>query len=102
MIVESAGQRLDQGGLFGFHPAARQAGEPAREDFTDFAPLQDRLRGYDACFFCLGTSALGMSETDYRAVTYDLTLAVAHTVLAANPALTFCYVSGAGTDAGGA
>jgi uncharacterized protein YbjT (DUF2867 family) len=42
-----------------------------------------------------------MSETDYRAVTYDLTLAVAHTVLAANPALTFCYVSGAGTDAGG-
>ncbi|WP_433668086.1 NAD-dependent epimerase/dehydratase family protein [Nocardia sp. CA-136227] len=69
-------------------------------DFTDFTAIQERLRGYDACFFCLGTSSLGMSETDYRTVTFDIGLAAAHAVLAANPELTFCYVSGAGTGTG--
>ncbi|MEU4314519.1 NAD-dependent epimerase/dehydratase family protein, partial [Nocardia sp. NPDC024068] len=80
------------------HPKLREIGHT---DFTDFTPIRSRLAGYDACFFCLGTSALGMGETDYRAITHDVTLAVART-LAANPGLTFCYVSGAGTDGTGA
>ncbi|MEV6814335.1 hypothetical protein [Micromonospora sp. NPDC051296] len=42
-----------------------------------------------------------MTEAAYRAVTYDLTLAAARALLAANPNLTFCYVSGAGTDGTG-
>ncbi|MBW6435837.1 NAD-dependent epimerase/dehydratase family protein [Actinoplanes hulinensis] len=80
------------------HPKLR---EIRHADFTDFTPIQDQLTGYDACFFCLGVSALGMSEAAYRAITVDVTLAAARTLLAANPELTFCYVSGAGTDGTG-
>src|SRR5262249_13802213 len=57
------------------------------------------LAGYDACFFCLGVSAAGMTEADYTRVTYDYPLAAARALLAKNPAMTFIYVSGEGTDA---
>jgi uncharacterized protein YbjT (DUF2867 family) len=67
-------------------------------DVGDLAPVSDRLRGYDACFFCLGVSSAGMTEEAYRAVTFDLTMSVATTLAALNPFLTFVYVSGAGTD----
>lgn len=77
------------------HPKLR---EIQHRDFTGFTTIQDRITGFDACFFCLGTSSVGMSEIDYRAITYDLTSAAAQVVLAVNPALTFCYISGAGTD----
>ncbi|TDC02322.1 epimerase [Micromonospora fluostatini] len=80
------------------HPKLR---EVLHDDFTDFSPIQDQLAGYDACFFCLGVSALGMSEQAYRAITVDFTMAAARAVLAANPDLAFCYVSGAGTDGTG-
>ena len=53
--------------------------------------------GYDACFFCLGVSSAGMSEADYRHITYDLTLHAAKEILAKSPQCTFIYVSGAGT-----
>jgi len=65
---------------------------------TDLSSVENRLSGYDACFFCLGVSSAGMSEDDYRHVTYDLTLSVAATLVRLNPAMTFVYVSGAGTD----
>jgi uncharacterized protein YbjT (DUF2867 family) len=56
--------------------------------------------GNDACLFCLGTSAVGMKEADYRRITYDLTLGVAD-VLLRSGVKTFVYVSGQGTDAKG-
>jgi len=59
------------------------------------------LGGADACFFCLGVSAVGMSETEYIRVTHDLTLSVAREILDAGARPVFCYVSGAGTDATG-
>lgn len=71
--------------------------ELVRENFFDFSDVAPRLAGYDACFFCLGVSA-GMSEADYQRVTYDVTLAAAKTLVELNPAMTFIYVSGAGTD----
>jgi uncharacterized protein YbjT (DUF2867 family) len=67
-------------------------------DFGDLAPIQSRLAGYDACFFCLGVSSVGMSEVDYRRVTYDLTTNFGRTLARLNPDMTFCYVTGAGTD----
>ncbi|GGL00968.1 NAD-dependent epimerase/dehydratase family protein [Nocardia jinanensis] len=79
----------------------RKLREISHTDFTDFGPVQAQLTGYDACFFCLGTSALGMTEAAYRTITYDFTLAAARALLAAEPELTFCYVSGAGTDSSG-
>ena len=72
--------------------------ELIRRDVGDLTDAADQLRGYDACFYCLGVSSAGMSESDYRRVTYDLTLAAAQTLAPLNPAMTFIYVSGTGTD----
>jgi uncharacterized protein YbjT (DUF2867 family) len=72
--------------------------EIVRQDLFDYAPIEEQLRGYDACFFCLGVSSAGMTEADYRHITYDLTIAAAQTLAKLNPDMTFIYVSGAGTD----
>jgi uncharacterized protein YbjT (DUF2867 family) len=77
------------------HPKLR---ELVHADFLDFSAIENDLAGYDACFFCLGVSSAGMSEADYRRVTYDFTLAAAQTLARLNPNMTFIYVSGAGTD----
>src|SRR5438270_11436928 len=71
--------------------------ELVRGDLFDFGVAGADLQGYDACFFCLGVSSAGMSEADYTRLTYDLTLGWARTLAAINPAMTFVYVSGAGT-----
>jgi uncharacterized protein YbjT (DUF2867 family) len=73
--------------------------EIVRSDVQDLAPLAPGLTGVDACFFCLGVSAAGMSEERYTQLTYDLTLAVAQTLARLHPGMTFVYVSGMGTDA---
>jgi uncharacterized protein YbjT (DUF2867 family) len=67
-------------------------------DLFDLSEVEDRLSGYDACFFCLGVSAVGMKEQAYRRVTYDLTISVARPLATLNPTMTFIYVSGASTD----
>jgi uncharacterized protein YbjT (DUF2867 family) len=67
-------------------------------DLYDYAGDEARLSGFDACFFCLGVSSAGMPEPKYRHLTYDLTLAAATVLARLNPAMTFVYVSGAGTD----
>lgn len=68
------------------------------DDFMHITQVSEQLAGYDATLFCLGVSSFGMSEQDYRAATYDLTLAFAEAVIKHNPEMTFCYVSGSGTD----
>lgn len=77
------------------HPKLR---EVRHTDFYDYSALTAEFAQSDACFFTLGTSAVGMDEAAYSRVTYDLTLAAARAMVAANPAMTFCYVSGEGTD----
>ncbi len=70
--------------------------EVLHADFYDYTAVQSRFAGLDACFFTLGTSAAGKDEATYRRQTFDLTLAAARAMV--SPRLTFCYVSGAGTD----
>jgi uncharacterized protein YbjT (DUF2867 family) len=72
--------------------------ELVREDLFDLAPLEAELAGHDACFFCLGVSSAGMGEAEYTRITFDLTLAIARALARLSPAMTFIYVSGAGTD----
>jgi uncharacterized protein YbjT (DUF2867 family) len=72
--------------------------ELVHADFTNYAGVERELTGYDACFFCLGISSAGMSEADYSRITYDFTVRAAETLARTSPALTFIYVSGAGTD----
>ena len=68
------------------------------QDFTKLDDYKTEISGYDACFFCAGISSVGMKEDQFTQITYDTTIAFAKTVLANNPNLTFCYVSGRGTD----
>jgi uncharacterized protein YbjT (DUF2867 family) len=72
--------------------------ELLHHDFFNYMPIESQLRGYNACFFCLGVSSLGMNEKDYARITYELTLQAAASLSKINPDMTFCYVSGAGTD----
>lgn len=78
------------------HPRLAEAITP---DLHDLAPIEAQLQPYDACFFCLGVSVAGLSEAAYARLTHDLTLAAAERLARLNPAMTFVYVSGAGTDA---
>jgi hypothetical protein len=59
------------------------------------------LADYDACFFCLGVSSAGLSESEYRRITYDIAVHAATALVKQNPASTFVFVSGAGADSTG-
>jgi uncharacterized protein YbjT (DUF2867 family) len=78
------------------HPKIR---EIVHADFTAFENLTPAFADIDACFYCLGVTAVGLSEGQYHHLTYDLTLAAATALASASAGrLTFCYVSGEGTD----
>jgi len=77
------------------HPKLR---ELRHDNFTDFSAIALQLAGYDACFFCLGVSSVGMDEEKYRHLTYDITLAAATTLAKLNPGMVFTYVTGRSTD----
>lgn len=77
------------------HPRLK---ELIHKDFSEFASVADQLTGYNACYACMGVSSAGMKEEQYTRLTYDYTLALAKELLAANPGMTFNYVSGVGTD----
>lgn len=79
----------------GSHPKLK---EIVHDNFFDIASLENRLSGYDACFFCAGVTSIGKNEEQYYKLTYTLTMNIATTLAKLNPQMTFCYVSGAGTD----
>lgn len=67
-------------------------------DLFNVTAYESGLAGVDACFFCLGVSSARMTEEAYTRLTYNLTMKVAETLARLTPAMTFVYVSGAGTD----
>ena len=72
--------------------------EIVRGDLADLSSVEGQLAGYDACFFCLGVSSVGMDAQKYYRLTYELTTSIATTLARLNPGMTFIYVSGTGTD----
>ncbi|HEV3411581.1 MAG TPA: epimerase [Puia sp.] len=76
------------------HPKLR---EIIHADFFNLEPIEPELSGYNACFFCLGVSSVGMKKELYKHITYDLTLNFAQVLARQNQDLAFCYVTGAGT-----
>jgi uncharacterized protein YbjT (DUF2867 family) len=68
------------------------------EDLWNYSSIESELRGFDACFFCLGVTSAGMSEEDYSRVTFGITHAAAAVLCRLNPQMTFVFVSGAGAD----
>ncbi|MND61389.1 hypothetical protein D3C80_526470 [compost metagenome] len=77
------------------HPKLK---EIIHQDFYDLSVIEDQLRGYNTCFFCLGVSSVGISAEEYYQLTYVLTMKFAKILWDNNPEMTFCYISGAGTD----
>ena len=77
------------------HPKLR---ELIHADFFDLSSIEEQLKGYDACLFCLGVSSVGMSEEQYFHFTHTLTLHFANTLLKSSPQAVFSYISGSGTD----
>lgn len=67
-------------------------------DFRKLEAVEETLAGYDACFYCAGTSSVGMSEADYTVVAYDTPVAFATTLARIAPGLVFTYVTGSSTD----
>ena len=80
------------------HPKLK---EIVHADMYNLSSIEDQLEGYDACFFCLGTSSVGKKEPAFTKVTYDLTMHFGMTLSKLNPEMTFCYISGAGTNESG-
>ena len=76
----------------------RKLRELVHHDLWRYDSVEAELSGFDACFFCLGVSSVGMSEADYERVTVGIAVAAAETLVRLNPSMTFVYVSGAGSD----
>ena len=72
--------------------------EIIHNNFFDLSSIEEQLKNYDACFFCLGVSSIGMKEKDYSRITCELTLHAAETLSRINRSMIFCFVSGAATD----
>ena len=77
------------------HPKLK---EIIHADFHNLSAIENELSRYNACFFCLGVSSVGMKEPEYTHLTYKLTMHVAETLVKLNSNMTFCYISGASTD----
>jgi len=75
--------------------------EIVHSDLYDLSSIEGQLRGYDACFFCLGMSSVGVKKPEFHKVTYELTMHFAKTLSRSNPNMTFCYISGSGTNENG-
>lgn len=68
------------------------------KDFMQFESIKEDLKGYDACFHCMGVSASGLSEEKYTALTFGITKNLVDTLYEINPKMQFSYISGQGTD----
>ena len=77
------------------HPKLKQI---VHKDFSDYESIKSELKGYDACYLCMGVSAAGLSKEKYTEITYSYTLNLAKILLEINPEMTCTYVSGEGTD----
>jgi uncharacterized protein YbjT (DUF2867 family) len=75
--------------------------EIVHADLYDLSSIENELKGYNACYFCLGMSSVGVKEPEFTKVTYDLTMHFAQTLSKLNPGMTFCYISGRGTNENG-
>jgi len=78
------------------HPKLK---EIVHQNFLDYSEIEDRLKGHNTCFYCLGVSQSKVKdEKQYHEMTYDFTMAAAKALVGLNEDLTFCFLSGAGTD----
>lgn len=77
------------------HPKLK---EIIHRDFMDISSIAGELKGYNACYFCLGVTSIGKNEEEFTKLTQTLTMHFCTIVAEQNPGITICYISGAGTD----
>ena len=77
------------------HPKLK---EVVLKDFLDFNSIGEQLKGYDACFHCMGVSSIRKSEEEFYRLTYSFTKSLVDTLYAVNSNMVVNYVSGSGTD----
>ena len=77
------------------HPKIRQI---IHQNFLDYNGLQGVFKEADACIWCLGISQTQVSKEDYFTITHDYAVAAAKAMLAANPSMSFLFLSGQGAD----
>jgi len=80
------------------HPKLRELILP---DLFEFAAVEGKLIGYDACIWAIGVSSAGLDEATYARATEELTLVWARALLRLNPNMSFCYCSGGGAGGPG-
>jgi hypothetical protein len=81
------------------HPDTEKFTEIIHADFLDYSGLENRMKGHDACYWCLGVSQMKVrKEDDYHRFTHDFTIEAAKVMEKLNPGMTFCFLSGMGTD----
>ncbi|MGD0675862.1 MAG: NAD-dependent epimerase/dehydratase family protein [Polyangiaceae bacterium] len=100
-LLDPAVQRVLTVGRSATGQKHEKLSELVHPDLTDYGRITADLKGYDACFFCLGVSSVAMAEADYRRVTYGIALSAARALVDVNPGMTFIFVSGAGADGTG-
>ncbi len=77
----------------------RKLEEIIHRNFLDYSSIENDLREHNTCFYCLGVSQTKVRDEErYHEMTYDFTIAAAKTISKLNQDLTFCFLSGAGTD----
>jgi nucleoside-diphosphate-sugar epimerase len=77
------------------HPKLK---EVIHSDFQNFTSIKEELKGYDACFHCMGVSSAGKKEEDFSKLTYNITSQLVDALFEVNQNMVFNYISGAGTD----
>ncbi len=70
-------------------------------NFMDLSAIENKLQGYNACFFCMGVTSIGLTEEEYTNFNRDIPVHVAEVLSKLNKDMTFCFVSGAGTEGSG-
>ena len=81
------------------HQSAPKLEQAVVPELFDLSSVADRMAGFDAVFYCLGVSSVGMKEPEYTRITKDLTLSIADVVQAqCGSGVRFIYVSGGSTD----
>ena len=62
-------------------------------DFLDYSKIAQHIRA-DACIWCLGVPQSAVTKEEYIKITYDYAMYAAQEMLALNPQMRFCFVSG--------
>ena len=77
------------------HPKLKELLVP---DFMQLDNYTEKIKGYDACFYCAGISSIGMNEAKYTQITFDTTMHFATVLSTLNKNMVFNFVSGSLTD----